>query len=89
MRTTVNIDDRLLKEAKKVAAERGATLARVLEDALREALSRRNSVPQRRKVRLTTFAGVGEGAGVQRGVDLSDSAALLELMEREDADSGC
>ena len=88
MRTTVNIDDGLLKEAKKVAAERGATLATVLEDALREALSRRKSAPPRRKVKLTTFAGVGDGAGVQPGVDLSDSAALLDLMEREDAYPG-
>jgi hypothetical protein len=80
MRTTINFDDDLLAEAKQIAARTGRTLTAVVEDALRESLHRRHrtSLPA---VELPTF---GEG-GVQPGVDLDDSAALLELMEQDAA----
>jgi hypothetical protein len=78
MRTTLNLDDRLLMEAKKLAAESGRTLTAVFEDALRERLARRGHAPSRKPVELRTF----RGGGVQPGVDLDDSAALLDLMER-------
>jgi hypothetical protein len=83
MRTTINLDDDLLTEAKQVAARTGRTLAAVVEDALRESLHRRHRTA-RRAVELPTF---GEG-GVQPGVDLDDSAALLDLMERDDPEPG-
>lgn len=76
MRTTIRLDDALLRQAKKVAAETGRTLTSVIEDALRESLARRGK-PKRRRVRLRTF----KGKGLQPGVDLDDSAALLDLME--------
>jgi len=77
MRTTVRLDERLLASAKKLAAESGRTLASVLEDALREALTRRREQARRKHVRLKTV----KGDGVRPGVDLDDTAALLELME--------
>ena len=77
MRTTVRLDERLLAEAKKRAAETGRTLAAVLEDALRETLARRSTRVKRRPVRLKTV----KGDGVRPGVDLDDTAALLDLME--------
>ena len=78
MRTTVRLDDRVLAEAKKYAAESGRTLTSVLEDALRETLARRSSrVKAIRPVRLKTV----NGDGVRPGVDLDDTAALLALME--------
>ena len=77
MRTTINLDDDLLAEAKQVAARTGATLAAVVEDALRESLHRRHRTA-RRAVELPTF---GEGGVL--GADLDDSAALLDLMERD------
>ncbi|HEY2960470.1 MAG TPA: type II toxin-antitoxin system VapB family antitoxin [Actinomycetota bacterium] len=77
MRTTLNLDDALLAEAKQVAARTGRSLAAVVEDALRESLHRRNR-PGVRTVELPVF---GEG-GLQPGVDLDDSAALLELMDQ-------
>jgi Arc/MetJ family transcription regulator len=79
MRTTVRLDPDLLAEAKKAAAIRGKTLTAVIEDALRESLGRRNDSRKRTKVRLPTF----RGKGVQPGVNLDDSAALLELMESD------
>jgi hypothetical protein len=70
---------RHLAEAKQVAARTGRSLTAVVEDALRESLHRRHPTA-RRAVDLSVF---GEG-GVQPGVDLDDSAALLDLMEQHD-----
>jgi hypothetical protein len=83
MRTTINLDDALLAEAKQVAARTGRSLTAVVEDALRESLHRRKP-STRQAIALPTF---GEG-GVQPGVDLDDSAALLDLMERHDPAAG-
>ncbi len=77
MRTTVRLDDRLLAEAKKLSAESGRTLTSVLEDALRETLARRRARVNRKPVRLRTV----KGDGVRPGVDLDDTASLLDLME--------
>lgn len=79
MRTTINLDEELLREAKRRAASSGRTLGAVIEDALREALSRRPAGSQREWVSLPTFGGGGRG--LMPGVDLDDSASLLDLME--------
>lgn len=88
MRTTVRLDDALLAEAKALAARSGRTLTKVIEDALREALSRRPAADTTTKsaVRLPTDDGAGRAGGLQPRVDLDDSAALLDLMERDDPD---
>jgi hypothetical protein len=83
MRTTINIDDTLLAEAKQVAARTGRSLTDVVEDALRESLQRRHR-PARRAVELPVFGD----EGLQPGVDLDDSAALLDLMDEDDATAG-
>lgn len=77
MRTTLRLSDDLLEEAKKVAAETRRTLTAVVEDALRESIARRKRPHSRKPVELPTF----RGGGPQPGVDLDDSAALLDLME--------
>jgi hypothetical protein len=77
MRTTIRLDDQLLKEAKQLAIDTNQTLTAVIEDALRERLARQNQPELRQPIRLTVFAG----QGLQPGVDLDDSAALLDLME--------
>jgi hypothetical protein len=77
MRTTIRIDQQLLTEAKKVAAERGTTLTAIIEDSLRETFARRVAPRRRAKFRFPTF----RGGGLQPGVDLDDSAALLDRME--------
>jgi hypothetical protein len=40
MRTTLVLEDRLFREAKRLAATRGVTLSEVVNDALRAALAR-------------------------------------------------
>lgn len=80
MRTTVRLDEPLLSEAKKHAAETGQTLTALIEDSLRETLARRKHPVKRRRVRLPTFPG----GRVRPGVDLDDTSALLDLMEGRD-----
>jgi len=77
MRTTVRLPDDLMKAAKRRAVETGRTLTSVIEDALRSALARGNQRASRPPVELPTY---GSG-GVLPGVDLDDTAALLDLME--------
>jgi hypothetical protein len=79
MRTTVHIPDDLLEEVKKLSAESHTTVTTIIEDALRERLSRRRQKPRSKPLRLTTY---GEG-GIQPSVDLDDGAALLGLMEAD------
>jgi len=79
MRTTIRVDDELLREAKKLAAATGRTLAAVIEDALREALSRRPAERRGEPVRLRTSGG----RGLLPGVDLNDSASLRDLSLRD------
>ncbi len=77
MRTTVRLDDDLLREAKAHAAATERTLTRLIEDALREALARRTMAARRPGIELPVF----RGSELQPGVNLDSNAALLDLME--------
>jgi len=77
MRTTIRIDEQLLKAAKLQAIHQGKTLTAVIEEALRESFARKHDSLQRGTTRLETFGG----KGLLPGVDLDDSASLLDLME--------
>lgn len=80
MRTTLDISDPLLAEAKSHAAQRGLSLKALVEEALRERLRARGD-GHRVAEQIPTYSG----HGLQASVDLTDSAALLEVM---DADAG-
>jgi hypothetical protein len=85
MRTTLRIDDELLKEAKRIALESDRTLTEVIEDSLRETFARRQAArTKEEKVKLPSF----RGNGLQPGVNLDSNAALLELMEEYDGRPG-
>ena len=77
MRTTVNIDDRLLQIAKDLAAARGQTLGSVVEDALRRELSRQNPTS---RPELPLFTG---GNGPRPGVDLRSNRAMEDFFAAE------
>jgi Bacterial antitoxin of type II TA system, VapB len=77
MRTTIRINDRLLAEAKTRAAQSGRTLTAVVEDALCESFARKDRRERGRVMELPTFPG----GRLRPGVDLDDSASLLDVME--------
>lgn len=76
MRTTIRLDDDLLARAKHEAIERGTTLTAVIEDALRRALT-----PARGEDRAPLVLPTFRGDGLLPGVDLDDTASLLDLLE--------
>ena len=73
----MNIHGELLRRAKQVALERHDTLGSVIEDALRRCLSHDTRASQTEPTRLSTF----KGKGLQPGVDLDSTSALLDIME--------
>ncbi len=78
MRTTVRLEDALLDQAKREARRRGLTLTALLEQGLRLSLAQARPARRRPRVSLPVCQA---GGGTCPGVDLDDSAALLDLME--------
>jgi len=79
MRTTLILPDDLYRELKRVAAAADRTMTSFVEEALRAALGRQHSSRAKDAKRYRVGAtGVG---GLQPGVDLTDTAALLDVME--------
>jgi len=79
MRTTVRLDDALLQQARREAGRRGQTLTSLIEQGLRLVLASSSHAQRRARVVLPVCRA---GGGALPGVDLDDSAALLDLMER-------
>lgn len=77
MRTTINLPDELIRQAKKAALEADTTLTEIIGEALREALAKQRRKKPQKKFKLITY---GKG-GVHPGVDLDDTSALLDLMD--------
>ena len=75
MRTTIRLDDALLRRAKAQAAAAGRTLNDFIADAVRAAVVERPAAA--RPVALPTF----KGRGLQPGIDLDDTSALVDAME--------
>lgn len=80
MRTTLRIDDHLVGEAKKIAARTHRTLGEVVEEGLRILLAHKRARRPEEKIPLVTFGG----GGLRPGIDLDDSATLLDVMEGRD-----
>ena len=78
MRTTVRLDDALLRQVKQEAARRNQTVTSMIETGLRLVLAQSKSAPRRGPVTLPVCRA---GGGVLPGVDLNNSAALLDVIE--------
>ncbi len=76
MRTTLDIDDAVMRIAKKKAAEEGETLTRLIEKALRLYLNPPSRGKKQFKLRLLTKRG-----RQMPGVNLDDRDSLYERME--------
>ncbi len=74
-RTTLALDDELLRQLKKRAAENGTTLQALANDLLRQAVAR--------AARCSDFklALLGWEAEEQPGVDILDRDSLYDLMD--------
>jgi hypothetical protein len=78
MRTTVRLNEALLERAKREAAKQGVTLTSLIERGLRLVLARPERRAERRPVEIPVCR---EGGGTLPGIDLDDSAALLDIVE--------
>jgi hypothetical protein len=81
MRTTITIDDHLLREAKAEALRTNRTLGEVVSEGLRSVLGRRRKSDRQPRASLITF----KGSGMLPGIDLDDSGELLTRLESPDA----
>jgi hypothetical protein len=75
MKTTVNLNDELLRRAKKLAAERGVTLTAFIEGALREALMPKPAGAYH-------FKWKSQRGKRRPSVDPADRDALYTLLDR-------
>jgi hypothetical protein len=79
MRTTLNVDDDLMRRVKRRAAATGRTITAIVETGLRDLLERESLLQQRSyTLRWTTVPD-----GAQPGVDLADRDSQFERMEGE------
>jgi plasmid stability protein len=72
-RTTLDIDDRVLRELRKKAADEGRTIQAVANDLLKRALHARTHEPFSLHVQ-------GWAADVQPGVDILDRDSITDVM---------
>jgi hypothetical protein len=78
MRTTIRLEDALLDQAKREAARREETLTALIEQGLRLVLAQSNAPRQRKRVTIPVCRA---GEGTLRGVELNNSASLLDIMD--------
>ena len=78
MRTTIRLDEALLERARQEAERRGITLTSLIEQGLRLALRKPLKRDQRAPVTLPVCRA---GGGTVAGVDLNDTADLLDRMD--------
>ena len=82
MRTTIRVDEELLAEAKAYAARQHRSLTSLIEEALRLRLTELEAQRQQPRTSLPVSRA---GGGIRPGVDLDDSAALLDLLDEHAA----
>lgn len=79
MRTTVRLDEGLLREAKAEAARRGETVTALIEKGLRLVVAGSRRHVRRARVRVPVSAATG---GTRPGINLNDSDALFDLLDQ-------
>lgn len=84
MRTTLDIDDLLLQQAKQLAAREHITLTRLIEEGLAARLRHADRPPAApTRLRLPVFAG---GGGLQPGIKNTRShQAILDALDEQDS----
>jgi hypothetical protein len=77
MKTTLNLNDQLLADAKALAAQQRTSLTRLIEEGLQLRLRANANSAKRARVRLPVFKGRG---GLVKGVDPLSNKALLDAL---------
>jgi hypothetical protein len=77
MKTTLDINDQLLANAKALAAQQRTSLTRLIEEGLQLRLRAQAAPPPRAKQRLPVIKGRG---GLAAGVDPLSNKAMLEAL---------
>ena len=77
MKTTLDLNDQLLADAKALAAQQRTSLTRVIEEGLQLRLRAKVTAEKQGRVRLPVFKGRG---GLAAGVDPLSNKALLGAM---------
>jgi hypothetical protein len=81
MQTTLRLDDELYRQAKAAAAEQGLSLTKLVEEAIRERLTRAAPVVRRRRLRLPVSTATGglvpEFSSLQEAIEAADLATDL------------
>ncbi len=84
MRTTLRLDDHLLRQAKAEAARCGRSLTAFVEEALRLQLLPLSTKAKRKRIKLPTFK-----LRLRPGIDVSNNRALRDLLDDNDKFSQC
>lgn len=79
MKTTVELDDALLKRSKATAVKESTSLKALIEEGLRLILLRREKLATRHKTPIK-LPICTQGGGVNSGVNLNDSSDLEDRM---------
>lgn len=74
MKTTIDLPDALLADARRVASREKTTLRALMEEGLREALRRRKAKPEPFRLRDASF----QGEGLQTDIAEGDWAAIRD-----------
>jgi hypothetical protein len=77
MKTTLDINDQLLAEAKALAGQQRTSLTRVIEEGLQLRLRGTGATAQRRGARLPVFKGRG---GLVGGLEPRSNKAMLAAL---------
>ena len=78
MKTTLNLNDQLLADAKAMAAQQRTTLTRLIEEGLHMRLQTHGASAKQGQVRLPVFKGRG---GLVAGVNPLSNKALLDALD--------
>ena len=79
MKTTVEIDNVLLRQAKETGVREGKSLKALIEEGLRQLLERRARHENGENIRIELPVS-SVGGGLQAGVILNDGAQLEDVM---------
>ena len=80
MKTTLNLNDALLTQAKTLAAQQRTSLTRLIEEGLQLRLREDRAPTKAKAIRIPVYRGKG---GLTPGLDGLSNKALLEAADRD------